>query len=1636
MADRMLEPKFIQLIRSGRAGKWARAVALAGIWLACAALGAAQRGMSRSDAANRPPRVIAAERFLAERGWTFGHRLSRPGALTKRSQGEPYPAGSQSVRPRPQDATGAAATWQPLGPSAVETANFGLVTGRITALSLDPADLTGNHLYVGTTGGGVWEAENAAVSTPSLISFIPLTDAVPALAGAMDASISIGALTVQPGGTGVILAGTGDPNDVLDSYYGTGILRSTDGGSTWSLVQQSVDREDGLGAFDASFLGEGFAGFAWSTVNPQLVVAAVSQAYEGTLVNAVAVGASLEGLYYSTDSGASWHLATITDGNGDDVQGPLDAFPAPDGNAATAVVWNQVRQLFIAAVRFHGYYQSADGVTWTRMTAQPGSGLTSQACPNNIGSTGSIACPIFRGALAVNPQTGDTFAWTVDLNNQDQGLWQDECAQSAGACASPSLTFGQQWNTAALEENTPLGAVTIANGNYNLVLAAVPSQQETLLLAGANDLWETTCPVAQGCSWRNTTNSTTCMSAQVGEFQHALTWNAANPLEILIGNDSGLWRSMDAIGETGPACSATDASHFQNLNAGLGSLAEPQSLSQIVSSPYFMMAGLGVNGTAGVKNTAAIADWPQILSGYGGPVAIDPKNTYNWYVNDQAGVAIYLCSQSSACTPADFGSSPVVTNADVGGDGDGMATPAAFLVDPLDPTQLLIGTCRVWRGPANGIGWSAGNAISPILDSGATTGSCNGDALIRSIAAMPLANGGEIVYVGMYGALDGGANLQGHVLVATIDAASGLPPVWQDLTLNPVTNDTNALNAYGLDISSVFIDPHDTTGDTVYVTVAGIPDLEENVQTIYRSTNGGADWMAITANLPPAPSNSVVVDPQNANTVYIATDDGVYFTTQAASCAQSISNCWSAFGTGLPLAPVVALAAAPLTASAQVLAAATYGRGIWQAPLWTAGTSLTTAATSPTSLTFPAQISGTASAPQTVTVQNTGSIALAPTSIAVSGDFNEIDNCVNASVAPGASCSIQVTFTPGATGPLTGQMTIYVNVDGGQITVDLSGTGTPAGAVSLSPVAVDFGQVADGSTSAALPIQVANASASTVPINSIAVAPPFTLASNACGTISLAANADCQLEITFAPMQPGPVTGLLTFTDGAGIQTVELSGDGAAPPTDIVSPASLTFPGTAASQVSAAQPVTITNNGDLALTSISVAVSAQFQAASNCDTQLAAHSVCTVSVEFAPSQVGGISGMLTITDALRTQTISLSGTGLIPAAFAVTPTALTFTQQQPGTASAPETVTITNSGVAPMANIGFQLTGPAASSYSIGATTCGALLNNGSNCTVQIVFTPAATGPIAATLAISSSTPGVAAVSVPINGAGQLATGLAANPAQLPFTTVTGVGQVSPAQIITITNSSSYGFGSVTLAATGPFAVTQNTCTGGLDAGAHCSASVVFQPSAVGAATGTLTISSPVVTTPASVSLSGTGFDFTLTPSGPAGATVASGQQADYTLDITPNGAEGAFTFQCGSLPANATCVFNPSTESLPIGTQGNVEVEIFTGSSGPTARIEGPAPRRELRDIAPLACGLLLLPLALWKRRKGFLLVALAVSFGLGVSSCTSSGGGTGGGGGGQNNSSQTPAGSYTIPVTVTSTGVSHSVNLSLTVD
>ncbi len=885
------------------------------------------------------------------------------------------------------------AAWTAVGPAQVASQRYGLVTGRVTAVSLDPADASGNTVYLGTTGGGVWKSVNAAGPAGSAI-FVPQTDSLPVFSGGTVPSLTIGAVSVSGG---VVLAGTGDPNDALDSYYGEGILRSADGGVTWTLAQESHDGVAG----NHSFVGLAVAGFAWSTATPGLVVAAMSQSAEGVLVNAPDTTYSVMGLYYSTDAGVTWQMATIEDGS-QVVERPLPG-GAP-GNAVTAVVWNVVRQRFYAAVRAHGYYESADGVTWTRLAAQPGTGLTLAACPTNPGSTGSVGCPIFRGALAVQAATGDTFALTVDANNLDQGVWQDVCELTGATCATQEIAFSKRLGSAPLEVGS--GSTAIAQGDYDLALAAVASGSDTLLFAGTEDLYR--CSLAAGCVWRNTTNAVNgCAApAMLSPAVHAIAALAGAgtgglPL-IFVGNDGGMWRSLDGVNQQQTPCSSDDAKHFDNLNGGLGSLAEVASLAQHPTDAGTLLVGLGENGTAAAGGGGA---WAQVAAGEGGAVAIDPANPANWYVTSGAGVNLRYCGKGTGCAAADFAGAATIGYAQV--DGDASLIDPPVLLDPALTTNVVIGTCRVWRGAAQATsGWPGSNEISTALGAG-TNGVCGAtNGMVRSLAAGGPASGAvavqdagsTVLYAGMAGSLDGGGTFGGHVFANLAAGAAGAGTLWTDLAKSPVTNDAadaEVFNPATFDISAVVADPHDATGKTVYATVMGFAGNGTNAPHVYRSANGGASWTNISANLPNVPANGLVVDPNDANTVYVAMDSGVYVTTVVTTCATA--NCWSLYGTGLPNAPATGLAAASGIPTGDgrtgELRAATYGRGVWEIPLLTAAYPAAPAMTVvPGSLTFVAQAVGTASAAQTITVTNSGTAALTMSQIVTSGDFTETNN--------------------------------------------------------------------------------------------------------------------------------------------------------------------------------------------------------------------------------------------------------------------------------------------------------------------------------------------------------------------------------------------------------------------------------------------------------------------------------------------------------------------------------------------------------------------------------------------------------------------------------------------------------------------
>ena len=621
--------------------------------------------------------------------------------------------------------------------------------------------------------------------------------------------------------------------------------------------------------------------------------------------------------------------------------------------------------------------------------------------------------------------------------------------------------------------------------------------------------------------------------------------------------------------------------------------------------------------------------------------------------------------------------------------------------------------------------------------------------MVRSLAAGGPASGAvavqdagsTVLYAGMAGAQDGGRTYGGHVFANYAAGTAGAGSVWTDVAKSTVTNDVvdaGVFNPGGFDVSSLVADVHDATGKTVYVTVMGFAG--SGTPHVYRSVNGGASWTNISGNLPNAPANGLVVDPNDANTIYVAMDAGVYVTTQVSTCATA--NCWSVYGTGLPNAPVTALAAAAGMATGDgrmgELRVGTYGRGVWEIPLLTAASAAVPAMTvAPGSLTFTAQAVGTASGAQTISVTNSGTAALTVSQIVTSGDFTETDNCVG-TVAVGAACSVQVRFAPGATGTRTGLVTIYGNVAGGQATVALGGVGVAAASIVLSPVSVTYSGTNVGSASAAQNITISNTGGVVASLQTPLVSGDFLISANTCGP-TLAAGVGCTVSVEFVPTASGARSGSFSIKDSVGTQTASLSGVGLLPATDALAPMALTFAAQPLNTASAGQQVTLTNSGDAALTGISAGIaSGDFTVVNGCGNSLAGHSTCAMTVAFVPKSVGAGVGVLTLTDEYRSQTVALSGVGVAPAGVSLSPVSgMAFAATGVGLSAAAQTVTLTNNGGMALAIQSVTAAGDFA--IVAGSNTCGASLAAGSACSMQIMFVPAAAGVRAGSLVVTDS---------------------------------------------------------------------------------------------------------------------------------------------------------------------------------------------------------------------------------------------------------------------------------------------------------
>ncbi len=797
-----------------------------------------------------------------------------------------------AARPAAESGAGSGTPWVPLGPAPLisDQGAYGAVSGRAISVALDPSDPTGSSVYVAGASGGVWKSTNAANVTAANVTWTPLTD--------QQASLVNGAVSVNPDGS-VVLVGTGEADNAVDSYYGVGILRSADHGNTWSLIPSATGNSPAL-----SFAGLGFTNFAWNAAGG--VVAATATTSIG-FDDGDITSSTNRGLYYSGDSGQTWTY-----------QVPQDSGVAisPASISATDVVYDSVGGRFIAAVRYHGLYSSTNGTNWTRMANQPVP-LSVANCPVASVST----CPIYRGQLAVVKGRDEVYFWFISLdpsnNVIDEGIWQ---SINGGTWAPIDET-----GIANCGDPGEIGC-GVDQGYYNLKIAAMPDGAVTDLYAGAVNLFK--CELTTGAAtcatvdtnfpnqWINLTHVYGCSGiAGVHPNEHGLDFVLAGGKAVMyFANDGGIYRTLDGFTQLKSGTCGL-ANGFDNLNGTIGSMMQFTSLSLHPSDQTTLLGGTQSNGSVATSSATATAQWTTVNGGDGGYNAISAWTPLQWYTSTPYG-NIYMCTTGVDCTTDAF--SLAVGSEEVGGDFGAFYTP--YILDPQNQNEMFVGTCRVWRGAPT----VPPSAFAPLSIDFDTLGSDS-------------CTGGEINLVSGMTAGGPTADFLSTTVYATTEgtgpnvtpAAGGEVWVTANAGIAPMAQATGNINPSHYTISSVAVDTNDATGATAYVGIMGF-----NVSHVFKTTNAGttwADWSGTGSSaLPSAPVNALLVD-ASTGTIYAGTDVGVFMSSTGNAS-------WSEVGTpSLPGGAAGYLPDVPVSAirmfnwgGTKKLRVSTYGRGVWE----------------------------------------------------------------------------------------------------------------------------------------------------------------------------------------------------------------------------------------------------------------------------------------------------------------------------------------------------------------------------------------------------------------------------------------------------------------------------------------------------------------------------------------------------------------------------------------------------------------------------------------------------------------------------------------------------------------------------------
>lgn len=538
------------------------------------------------------------------------------------------------------------ATWTLIGPRPTGAGSISVTSGRVNAIAIDPRD--NNIVYIGAAEGGVWKTIDGGVN------WTPLTDD--------QASLASGAIAIDPQNPDTVYVGTGEENFSVDSYFGAGILKSTDAGATWTNTVGPFLR-DVIGAVAVSPSITGLVlcaarsgvwrsedgGATWSLALAGTATSLMFDPRDGTSVFAAlgnTRGSVTNGVYHSNDGGLTWLLLPGISSPGATNVGRIQLAMTPS-QPSTMYAQVQNSSLGTAFGTLLGIWKTTDGgVTWAKLPIPNAASWGDQLWYDNT--------------IAVSPSNPDV-------------------VYSGGTPIFRSLDGGATWSI-----TSPIGPNLVATHVDQHAFAFTPDGSK-LYIGNDGGMYTTTditAPVSS-LNWNSLNNA-----LAITQFYPGMAVDPENVASAIGGTqDNGIqrydgdlsWTNVYACGDGG--FTAIDAS------APLLGYGGCQNI-EILRTLALNSSSIWVPATYGIDQT----DRAQFIS----PFVIDPSNPQTLYFGT------YRLWQSQDSAGKWKAVSPDLTF--------GFGTLKTIAVAPSDSSTVYVGTSNAFVEVTNDI-QDGGNAV-------------------------------------------------------------------------------------------------------------------------------------------------------------------------------------------------------------------------------------------------------------------------------------------------------------------------------------------------------------------------------------------------------------------------------------------------------------------------------------------------------------------------------------------------------------------------------------------------------------------------------------------------------------------------------------------------------------------------------------------------------------------------------------------------------------------------------------------------------------------------------------------------------------------------------------------------------------